>query len=432
MSFKKSILLLLIGLYWQFNSNQLLAFNPVESDSAMKKETIQINQWHVSEPLFANFPYLHDHKEKGFKLKDMLDFEFIEIEKLVPTEKKSIEWFKKQKFTWKTSNLDTDSLVITPLAGDTTTPQIAYLSVNLRTSRWAKIQLKIKSHQLLKIYLDGESKITKDKAEKASKGEKSKKSGEASGELKLETGLHHLLIKTIYDPPSKSPWSIQASLELDKNITKADLEVTLAPERAFSINDLLDGPKINSATISPDGELVAIWLSQSKPPKDESESWLEIRKWEDGALVQTFRGSMRVLGFQWAPTGRKFSYVSTSDGESTLWIVDLEKGTTTPLLKQIKDFGSHTWAPDGRYILFSVTEKPEPDKRGVKQLQGLTDRWSYGRNRSFLYQVSLPDGVKRRLTAGELSTNLTAIHPDGSAFLFIRTAEDYQNRPYSK
>ncbi len=433
MLIKKSILLLLIGLYWQFNSNQLLAFNPVESDSAMKKETICINQWYLSDRLLVNLPYLPDHKEKGFTLKDLLDFELIEIEKLVPSEKKSIEWFDNQKVTWKTSNLaNSDSLVITPLAADTTRPQIAYLSVNLRTSRWAKIQLKIKSHQLLKVYLDGESKITKDKAEKASKGENPKKPGEISSELKLETGSHQLLIKTIYDPASKSPWSIQAKLELPKNVTKTDLEVTLAPERVFSLNDLLDGPKINSAAISPNGELVAIWLSQSKPPKDESESWLEIRKGEDGSLVQTFRGGMRVAGFQWAPVGKKFTCVSTADGESTLWIVDLEQGTTIPLLKQIKDFGSHTWAPDGRYILYSVNEKPEADKRGVKQLQGLTDRWSYGRNRSFLYQVTLPDGVKRRLTAGDLSTNLTTIHPNGSAFLFTRTVEDYQNRPYSK
>ncbi len=433
MTSKKIYLFLLIILYWQFNLTQAFAFNQVESDSAMKKETVQIRQWHVSDPLFANLPYLHDHKEKGFKLKDLLDFELIRIEKLNPSEKNSFEWFENQKFLWNETTINsTDSLTITPLPADTTTPQIAYLSVNLRASRWMKIQLKIKSCQLLKVYLDGEVKITKDKAEKSSKSDKLKKPGEASGELKLETGSHQLLIKTIYDPASKSPWSIQAFFEIEKDFVKTDLEVSLTPERIFSINDLLDGPKINRADISSDGELVAVWFSQSKPPKDDSESWLEIRKFEDGSLVYTFRGSMRVSGFQWAPTGKRFSCVSQSDGESTLWIVDLEKGTTLPLLEQIKDFGGHTWAPDGQYILYSTTEKPEADKRGVKQLQGLTDRWSYGRNRSFLYQVSLADGVKRRLTAGELSTDLTAIHPNGSSFLFTRTVEDFQNRPYSK
>jgi dipeptidyl aminopeptidase/acylaminoacyl peptidase len=46
--------------------------------------------------------------------------------------------------------------------------------------------------------------------------------------------------------------------------------------------------------------------------------------------------------------------------------------------------------------------------------------------------VTVPDGVVRRLTAGELSTDAAAIHPDGRRLLFTRTTVDYENRPYSR
>jgi dipeptidyl aminopeptidase/acylaminoacyl peptidase len=44
----------------------------------------------------------------------------------------------------------------------------------------------------------------------------------------------------------------------------------------------------------------------------------------------------------------------------------------------------------------------------------------------------VPDGTRQRLTAGELTTNLNSISPDGKTLLFSRSLIDYSERPFSK
>jgi dipeptidyl aminopeptidase/acylaminoacyl peptidase len=83
-------------------------------------------------------------------------------------------------------------------------------------------------------------------------------------------------------------------------------------------------------------------------------------------------------------------------------------------------------------IIYSVLEKREPEETRVDRFSNLADRQPGWRNRNFLYKISLPDGIRQRLTSGELSTSLNSISPDGKKLLFTRSIIDYSERPYSK
>lgn len=395
-----------------------------ESLDEMKKKSQKITKWQMAGPAVFRLPVFHKDKHKGFKPKDLLAYEPLEVQDLWPEKNTQFSWFDGEKLTW-TPRAEEDSLLIQPLPTDSTTLQIAWLATYVNTKRWVKAKLLVTSHQMLKVYCDGQVVATKEKAEK-------KKPGKVDAELKLETGKHRLLVKMLYNPATKSEWSFKAAFEFDKTLPEDVLETGLSPEHIFQLEQLVDGPKISSATISPTGKYVAVNYSQNKPPDGDAESWIELREYESGAVVTTYRGGMRISGLRWAPRGNRFSYTNRKNGKTTLWLVDLDRATHLPLLKDVENFSYYTWAPDAQFIIYSQKDQEEPDKSGVKRLRGLYDRTPSGRDRRFLYQLTIPGGVTRRLTAGELSTGLDAIHPDGSALLFTRAVEDISHRPYSK
>ncbi len=403
--------------------------NP-ESETVMKPDSVSVTQWWTFGPVDFPLPAFHETPARKYQLKDLLESEPLDLSNLWLDTGATSAWFHTQKIPWQTAT-SADSVTLQPTTPDTTRPQIAYLATYISADRWLKLKLKVSSAQLLKVYWDGEVKATKSKVDK-SRANKPAKPDEISADLEVETGKHRLVLKTLYDPAAKSAWTIKATMKIEKPAQLKNLTLDLSPGRIFHVDQLLEGPKLSAAEISPDGHLVALRLSQQLPTEDESESWLELREFETGKLVQTFRGGMRIPDFKWAPTGRKFSYVSSRKEETTLWIVDLNTGTTLPLVRNLKEYNGHTWAPDASYIIYGLTEKPEKDKRGVKQLKGIYDRWAYGRNQSFLYQVTVPEGIKRRLTGGEFATDLMTIHPQAKSLLFTRTIEDLQNRPYEK
>lgn len=398
-----------------------------ESQTEMKKEKIAITQWYQLGPQFLPLPAFHDEKAKEFKLKDLLKFEPLVVKDITPRENAAVQWFNEKPGSWQISPA-ADSLQLAP--GDSTVkfPRIAYLATYLNAQRWLQVKLTVSGGQLFKIYINGEEKGAN---EKVATGKKLVPAP-TEATFKLDRGKYLLVIKTLAAPETAAPWEIKAWLEPTKPATATDLKVELSPTRIFQLADLLEGPKVSGASISADGQLVALTLRQSQPPEDASETWIEIKKFADGASVQTFRGGMELSDFQWAPRGHRFSYVSSGKDGSTLWIFDPDKGTSRALLRSVKDFGDYTWSPDESFIIYTVSEKPEKDERGVKRHSGIQDRWSYFRAKSYLHQVLLKDGATRRLTAGELTTGLNAIHPNGRTLLFSRTVEEPQQRPYSR
>jgi dipeptidyl aminopeptidase/acylaminoacyl peptidase len=398
------------------------------------KTEIPINTWLKIGPIESNMPVFHDIKNirgKEFDLKSLLRFEQFEIKNLLPGEGETFSWDQTKTFKWTKTEADSEGFIYGAVS-EKSLPQFMYFISYIDAKRWIKAKLEVISHHLFQVYLDGEKLTEKTLSEKPRDDTTKAEPGKATQELKLETGKHLLLVKSLSDPENKSEWSLKVVLHLSEPWNENDLSVNISPNHHMTIHHLLDGPKIGNATISPDGELVAISIRQTLPPSDDSESWIELRQMNDGSLLKTYRGGMQIRYVQWAPIGKKFSYTSSSKDGSTLWIVNLDKGTSIPLLENIKDMDDHTWAPDGSFIIYSITEKPEPDKTGLKKLEGMPDRLPGWRNRSFLYLVNVNSGTRKQLTSGMLSTNLNSISPDSKKLLFSRSIEDFTERPYSK
>jgi len=389
---------------------------------------LSISSWLVLESFATPLPTFHKDNKKGFSVKDLLEFEESDISRLVPKANKSFKLHDGTSAKWKTVEAGKRGIKFTEIPS---VPATAYLGVYLDVSRWTKAKVTLTSPQLFKAYLDGKVFATKDKSDKNQEGKTSTEGTKKFADIALETGKHLLLVKTLYDPESSSDWTIQAKIARDEKFSSPVPALTLSSGQKMTIKHLLDGPKVTGASISPDGTLAALTKRQTLPPSNRSEAWVELYEVEGGRLIQTFRGDMAISRVSWAPEGKRFSYTSYSESRGTIWIVDLEAGTSFPLLKNVQDLGSHTWAPDGSFIIYSITEKGKPDRKGVKRFQNMADRQPGWRDRSYLYKITVPDGVRQRLTTGKLSTRLNSISPDGKKLLFTRLIVDYSERPYS-
>ncbi|MCR4439650.1 MAG: S9 family peptidase [bacterium] len=387
---------------------------------------VRCGQWLLFGPVPAPLPLYHNAKNpKGekFTLGHLLEFPQVDVSEWWPYAGQVVDWDAGRHLTWRLVQAETSGVAL-PSAGGV--PEVCYLATFIDAVRFTEAKFLIRSPHLFQAMLDGEVLVTQKNS-----GAKADSSGQAKS-IGVETGVHLLLVKALRDPECTAPWRLDATLELPEGWSAAELRLTTAPTQRMSIRHLMDAPRAESIALSPEGELAAVSIRQTRPPGETSEEWIELRRLRDSSLLATYRGGVKLARLAWAPVGRRISYTTSEKELTTLWIVDLDQGSTTPLLRDVQNFSGYTWAPDGTFIIHSVTEKPEPDKSGLKRLQGMPDRWPTWRERSFLYRVSVPQGVRSRVTAGSLTTALNSISPDGRKLLFSRSWEDFSERPYAK
>jgi len=413
-------LLLLLFLYPAIGRSQ---------EDQEKAVELTITKWLFLGPYPNPLPALYEEDRKEYAIEELVIFEQIESSKLKPKAKTTIKWHDGTLNHWREIQSGSDGIFL--LEGDPH-PSIAYFGIYLDVRRWTRAKVTIQSPQAFRLYVDGQICSTKLKADKKNENNSSSDGQKVSSDLSLETGKHLLLVKTVYDPTSDVKWSLKGTLSFDEKYASPSPSLTLSPGQSMILYHLLDTPSVTGISISPDGNLAAVSLRKSLPPSDESESWTELYDVNENRLIQTYRGANSLSRFTWAPTGKKFSYTTRDKSGETLWIVDLENGTTIPLLENMKDLDTHTWSPDGNTIIYSITETGKNDKPGVKRFRDLSDRQPWWRNRSYLYKVNVPDGVRERLTAGEFTTTLNNISPNGKKLLFTRSLVDYSERPFEK
>ncbi len=410
----------------------LLFFFIVQAEPQEEQEkTIEltISEWMFLGPFSNPLPALSEIHKRSSAIEELVTFEQIEQDELKPKAKKTVKWHDGTQNNWREFHSDEEGIV---LLEDDSSPSIAYFGVYIEVKRWTRARVTIQSTQPFRLCVDGHSYATKLKADHADEKNRTTNGEKKHADLSLETGKHLLLVKSAYIPESNAQWFIKGTLSFDEKYASPSPTLSLSPDRYMTIHHLLETPEFSDISISPDGTLATVSLRKVLSPSDGSESWVELYNLSENRLVQTYRGATSISRVTWAPTGKKFSYTARDKSGETLWIVDLEKGTTLPILENVTDLGTHTWSPDGNFIIYSIAQKGSDDLPGFKRFQNLSDRQPWWRNKSYLYKVTVPEGVKERLTAGDFSTTLNSISQDGKKLLFSRTLIDYSERPFEK
>ena len=307
-------------------------------------------------------------------------------------------------------------------------PRVRVLATRIHVAGFTKATVRVRSLHRLDVRLNGESLGTKTDLDDF---DPEKEPGAVEKSVDLPTGDHTLLVLAEGAPGRDEAWAVHAEIEIDAE--RAERVSTSARiERRTQLSDVLDLHDPGSLDLSPDGLVLAVTVSHPSAHTDARRSWIEFLDPRDGRVVTSLEGVGSMSNFDWAPGDEadRFSYVSRDKGKATLWVGSVKGGTPVAVMRDVEDLGGTSWMPDGRSIVFSKSEDGPEDPEHFKRYRGLTDRWGGSRDVSSLYQVSVPDGIVRRLTAGDLSTSLQDVAPDGAHLLFGRTLRDDAAWPF--
>ena len=405
----------------------LISF-PVLTLNAEEPATIEVEHYLVAGPVEVPFPVLNVGERHVVTLHDLLSYDYIPIKKITPQKDKKLEWRSDKDLVWEQVTAGEDGL---QLSAEGVNPNVYYVAVYLEANRWMKADIKTESCHLFELYLNGERIKSKTDSNKPDEASDSCSPGSVTHTLTLRNGKHTLLVKGMNDPDNNAVWNIRTTMTINEPYATDDLEISLSPGRYIDITNVLDDPRVGSVHITRTGELAAVQTSTPVGTAPDRETWIKVFNTRNGSLVNTYRGDLSISNFAWAPDNTHFSYVQRRAGKATLWIVRIDNGEKYALLEDIERFSSYTWSPTGEFIIFSVTRQDDEDKSFMRRITKPVERWPWWSQRSFLHIVHVPTGTKRQLTAGELSTGLNSISPDGKQLLLSRTKHDFSRRPYS-
>ncbi len=391
-------------------------------------DEIQISSWLTTGALEVNSPAFHDTenvKGQTFETSQLLTFSHFEKKDYFPEAGKELEWLKGEQVNWSAHQVNTEGFV--QIADhDAGKHQVAYVAAYVKADRWLEGQLTLKSPYMLNAWLNGEQIGTKTGIDD-SPGE----AGSINHRFELPRGTHLLMIKTLRPADGTAEWLVKGELNVGDPFTSEDIRATTLPDNIKNIHHFMDGIKVTNVRPSPDGSMYAVSYSQSLPPSDRSETWTDIRRFDDNSLVHSFRYA-NVSRINWLPNSNAVSYTTVQDGKTTIHCHHMETGQKHILTEGIENFTGMQWAPNESYIVYSVMERGSGADDTMRHILGMQDRQGHFRNRTFLYKLDLHSRVRTRLTYGNLSTSLHDISPDGRRLVFSQSRPDYLERPYSK
>ena len=388
--------------------------------AAPKEDSKQvlIKSWLQTEAVELHLPAFHSTENidgKTFELKNLLQENQLDLDKIRPAENEVIKW-DGQTIKWKKKSTNSKGFISLPNSAN----QLYYFVSYISTDQWAKVKLTLNAYPMVEVYIDGEKKIShyKHEAEEAK---------ELSETIKLEQGQHRILVKVLSGDKNNK---FKLAMEPQENWTSELFSLSLSPKQFMDIHKVLDGTKVKSTSLSYDGKLALISYSRTLPPSDKTENWKEIQEISTGKILYTFRGS-QLSNVQWLPTGNQISYTKSYNSKTSLFIFDFTTGNEKEIASNIPDFSNYTWAPTGEYIIYSVM-KNHSEEWKIRKFQGMEDRLPWFRTRSFLYKLDVASGGKQRLTYGSVSTRINDISPDAKHILFTQSRPDYNEYPYDK
>lgn len=390
---------------------------------------LAISQWLSIEPHTVEMPTFHQQpntRGNTFELRNLLDFNHIQFQNHFPAPAKVLTHINGRDLTWNAVFTDANGYVF--LEQETSDPDIkvAYLAVYIQADRYIHTNLEIKSPHMLRVWLNGEPIGTKGTTE-----QEENTVGKVNRDLKLERGKHLLLIKTLRPAQAALDWKVMASLEVKAPWQIEDLSISTEPLTRKNISHILDGVKITSIEPSHDGKYYSVNFSRAQPPSDQAERWTEIRRADDRRLMHSFRHA-RITQGQWLPNSNRFSFVNTSGGKSSLFVLDLDNSQIITMLEEMENFSGYRWAPNEEFIIYTLREEGSRTDTDIRQVLGMQDRQAHFRHRSFLYRFHIASATHQRLTFGNLTTSLQDISPDSRQILFSQSFPDYTQRPFSR
>ena len=381
----------------------LLLFSLFDSLSA--KDTIYVQKLNMADPVALRMPVQMDStnlKGEKFELKDLLATNV-----RLPIQKDF------------TNMLDTfgDEIEIPKAKSDY---QVRFLSFELMGDRYCKGNLLITTPNMIELYVDGKKEGVKNTTEKDAK-----KAKKLSKEITfLPYQKQQVTIKYLATAKDEDNTPIKIAVYASSD-SLAEFSITNNGLRRTKIQDGLDGVRVASSRISPDGQYMLIKYRMVDKTGKVS-SYTELRNLKTGNNTIVNEGIK-----EWMPKSNKLYYVKQFVGALQLIAVNADNLTESVIADNIPK-GDFVFSPDETFLIYTDKEENDDRKGDFKLLISPEDRQPDYLDRQYLYQYTLATGVKQRLTFGKQSTNLNDISADSHYILYSCSKETVTEHPFSQ
>jgi dipeptidyl aminopeptidase/acylaminoacyl peptidase len=212
------------------------------------------------------------------------------------------------------------------------------------------------------------------------------------------------------------------------------------PGPAFK--DVLSLSGIGGVAISPDGHSIAYTVTSAdwEANRYDTEIWLmragqeavQLTRTKDGSSAQYGGGPYQWDSPKWSPDGQWLSFAADRGNKRQVHLMSINGGEAWALTKAAEGVRAFEWAPDGKSIAFTQTEKESETDKKKKEEFGAFAVEDADYRMSHLWIVELPDQPEEveaeRLTEGEdFTISDFAWSPDGTKIAFAHQPDSLRN-----
>ncbi len=133
--------------------------------------------------------------------------------------------------------------------------------------------------------------------------------------------------------------------------------VQLHAQEKFKIMDVFDLKHVTNVQISPDGEKIAYLVNFKDIMTDKSYSNLWIVNVDGSDNRQVTNGNFNDSGLSWSNKGDRLAYKSNKDGETRIYIRDVDRDTEKAITETEESPGAISWSPDDTRLAFDMFVK---------------------------------------------------------------------------
>ena len=271
------------------------------------------------------------------------------------------------------------------------------LSFYLNNTDYLRATIAVKGPRQYRLYVDGKENT--------------------DGKLDLSPEHHTIALK--YLTTAGTADSLCVVIDAPRQVP-----TTVSERHPYMTHDLLDGHRVRTASLSPDGSCVLLGI-QTTERGGKSRWQYELRDTKTQRLLTTLQHNA-----QWMPRSRAFVTTVKEGDRHIIYKVDPLSGERTPLVCDVPE-GRITVSPAEDYLIITATEKGPKEDADIYEVTEMDDRQPGFRDRTYLVRCDLATGICQRITFGSKGDYLMDIAPDASQLLIANSRSRLSRRPTS-
>lgn len=290
--------------------------------------------------------------------------------------------------------------------------------------RYGKGKLTVTSPNPLELWVDNVKRATKTQV-----NDSLHQSGSVDTNLNGPANNMRIVIKMLTSAEYKADPAVKIELKPDEKDSLLTYTFNNIDNRRINIKDILEGKRVNSASISPSGRFVLLSLRETLAG-GSGRSYTEIYDAKQKRTILSEPGDRTQL--RWMPKSDLLYYVADDNDGRTLFTLDPLTAETKIIAEGLPKESFHM-APDEQSVFFSSKKSITiSNPGGLKRLIGIDDRQPSYRDRYYLYRHFFDTGLTQQLTFGRKTASLNDVTDDVKYLLFSTSEEDLSERPFRK